>query len=479
MAPPPQGLLPRLAADRRARKLGLIYPRFYYPSGDIPLGVASVAAAVRQQRPRTVAHCDTTVAPGFAVGEEFLERERPDAVGVSLSTLSLAHGLRACAAAHRRGIPVFVGGPHATIAPRELLARPEVQAVVLGEGELTTVDLLRAWEDGGRRPVPGAWVTLPDGSAAPATAGRPVPDLDALPWPAWDLLPMERYIEAWGQLDPVQPGLRGVNLCSSRGCPFTCTFCQPTLRALFGPRFRQRSPEGVVQEIEALVARYRIQGFWFTDDTLTLDERWVRAFCAALTARTAGLRWGCTTRANLVSPELLRVMQAAGLRRLGLGLESASERIREGLYRKGVSLEAVARTARAAEDLGIVTLVFVMLGAPDERRGELLHTLRAAARLPVSEASITLFVPIPGTELHRRMVAQGIPISGRGQDFDYYRRQPFRGRLSSSELRAWQIAGYARFYARPARLWTLLRSVSNPQGRRSMGRKLRRLLPSR
>ncbi len=462
------------------RRLGLVYPRLRYPSGDIPTGIALTAAVARRRLGLRVAVCDTTFdrRPG-AVGE-FLDRFRPDAVGIGLTTLMLDDARAAVAAAARRGIPAFVGGPHPTVAPAEMVAEPGVAACLVGEAEPALEDLL-AGIDGGRRPpgVPGVWFRGPAGEVVEGAPPQRVEDLDALPWPAWELLPMERYLAAWGKLDVVRPGLRGVNVAATRGCPFDCAFCQPALRRLFGRAYRARSPAAVVDEIVELRRRYGVRGVWFTDDTLTASRAWVEELCDALRRRCAGLVWGCTTRAELVDAALLRVMAGAGLRRLGLGVESATEHVRERIYRKGVPLDRVEDASRRAHELGISVLLFLMLGAPGETARQMWRTVEFAAALPADEVSISLFVPLPGTHLHRQLRRRGMDLSDRAADYDYYARQPFTGAVSPRRLRLIQRAAYARFYGSPGRAAAVARTLRSAGGRAALGGYLRRLAPSR
>jgi radical SAM superfamily enzyme YgiQ (UPF0313 family) len=264
---------------------------------------------------------------------------------------------------------------------------------------------------------------------------------------------------------------------ASRGCPFECSFCQPVLDAMFGKKLRARSPESVVAEIVALHARFGIEGFWFTDDTFTTQRRWVVRFCALLRETGLDLVWGCTTRANLIAPELMRTMAEAGLRKVGIGMESATERVREGLYKKGVSQEEIAHTVRVARDHGVHVLLFLMLGAPGETRREMLATIEAATALPATEASFSLFVPIPGTDLWQQMRAEGWRMSEDYTDYDYYARQPFQGAISRRELRMIQRWAYLRFYGHPSRWGSVARAAGTRAGAQSLGRKLLRIVP--
>lgn len=436
-----------------------------------------LAAMIQQRLGWSVTVCDTTFDPRLERITAFLEAGRPTYVGIGMSTLMLGEGLAAARAAKALGARVFLGGPHPTVDADGILARPFVDAVVIGEGEDTVIDLLAAWEEGTERPVPGAIVRAAGGALLRGPARPGIRDLDALPLPAWDLVDMDAYLAAWGQLDSFRPGLRGVNISASRGCPYECSFCQPVLDAMFGKKLRARSPAHVVREIVELQRRYDIEGFWFTDDTFTTNRRWVTEFCRQLQETGLTMYWGCTTRANLIAPDLMRTMADVGLRKIGIGMESAAERIREGVYHKGVSAEAIEHTVRVAHEHGVHTLLFLMLGAPGETRREMVETIEMATRLPANEASFSLFVPIPGTDLHADMVARGYSMSTDYTDYDYYARQPFEHEVPRRELRMLQRWAYLRFYGHPLRWRSVARSASTAQGVHSLARKLLRIVP--
>ena len=334
------------------------------------------------------------------------------------------------------------------------------------------------WQNGLATPCKRGYVrNRKTGEVFESNERDPVLNLDALPFPAWDLIDMEAYFDAWGQLDSVQPGLRGVNLSGSRGCPFTCTFCAETLHEMFGRKLRQRSPKSIVAELVELKDRYNIEAFWLTDDTFTTNRKYVEQFCDVLEDSGLNLLWGCTTRANLIPEYLIQRMQEVGLRKVGIGLESATERIREGIYEKAVSDEEVTLTVNALHQYGVQTLLFLMLGAPSETRREMLETIRLSASLPATEASFSLFVPLPGTSVYNDMKRDGYTLSQDWTDYDYYAKQPFEHELSRWELRMWQRLGYVRFFASRKRLPSLIQLVQNDKGRASLKRTLKRILP--
>ncbi len=466
----------------RQPRLALVYPRFRYPSGDMPLGIATLAAWIRRELPMRVSLHDATFQPGLAAFVSFLDRAQPTVVGIGASTLMLDDALQLARIAASRGARVVLGGPHPSLHAEQLLRQHgSVHAVVRGEAERSLQALLERWSpgQGGTHDLPPAGVTWRDPDGA-VRSGPPAPmldDLDELPHPAWDLLPLRAYLSSWGKLDHLRPGLPGANITAGRGCPYRCSFCQPALKQLFGPQLRLRSPEHLVREMVQLSRRHGAQGFWFTDDTFTARHSWVREFCAAYDASGLGLPWGCTSRADRLDAPLLRRMAASGLARLGIGLESAVERIREEVYDKGISLEQVRTALEQARALGVHSFLFLMLGAPGETVAEMLTTISTAARLPADGASFSLCVPLPGTALHQRLLDQGASLSEDPSHYDYYARQPMRAALPPWALRSLQRYGWARFYLSPQRWRGLLRLAARPAGWRAQAHRLRRIFP--
>ena len=193
----------------------------------------------------------------------------------------------------------------------------------------------------------------------------------------------------------VRPGLRGTSVLATRGCPFQCTYCQPTLERLFGRGLRQRSPAGVVNELQELQERYGLSAFLFADDTFIADRGWVQSFCRELQARKLNLIWGCNVRADLARKELLAEMRDAGLAQVRVGIEAYSDRVRNEVFRKKVSREQVEEVTRAARSLKLASQGYFMLGAPGETREEVRATVRWARRLPIDDANFNLTTPLP------------------------------------------------------------------------------------
>jgi radical SAM superfamily enzyme YgiQ (UPF0313 family) len=461
-----------------AAPIVLIYPRFHYAAGDFSIGLASVGAYARRHLPDApLSLIDTTFHPSLDHVRAELARVQPAVAGIYADTPMFPDALAVARVCREGGATVIVGGPHPTILPEETIAEEAVDAVCIGEGEETfreyTERLLAHAEPEGVR---GVWFKR-RGEVVRNAPRPPVGDLDALPPPAVDLYDAERYVRSFIQLDSYRPGLRGMSLVASRGCPFRCAYCQPTLARLFGPRLRTRSPQSVVEEVLALAARYRLDGFYFQDDTLTASPRWVGEFCGLLAAAGTGLVWACNTRADTWDPELLATMRRAGCVKLKVGIESVTDRIRNGVYRKNVSMEQVDAFVAAAGRAGIQVAGFFMIGAPTETVAEIEATIRYAVRSPLVEANFSVATALPATSLWETARERGWRLPASFADFDYYRaRRPglAPGDVPPAALERLRRKAVLQFYLHPRRAGRVLRAALSRAGAARFLVKLRR-----
>jgi len=458
----------------------LVYPRTRYRTGDPPLGLGYLAAVVRRARPDLeVELLDLTFERGgLAAGLARVRQSGAAIVGVYVDSLSRRSALALAAAARAAGAATVAGGPAVSVDPGSFV--PGFDVAVLGEGEALIVPLVERLLAG------SALDDLPnlvwrDGTSVRATPLRAAhPDLEALPWPAWDLFDMTRYTALWPYLDASGVKSRGTNVVASRGCPWQCSYCQPTLSSLFGRRVRRRSVENVVAEIEALQGRYGIDGVFFHDDTLTADEGWLLELCRALERLPRRIWWGCNSRVDTLPLRMIAPMTSAGLRSVHLGIEAGSRRVREQVLGKAVDLEQAESLVRALARAGVHVLGFFMLGSPTETLAEMFATTRLAARLPFTEATFSLVAALPGTHLHARLHSDARFALQDAADVDYYRARNFRDREhpgAALVLRGMQWFGLVRFYARPRRLAYVARHLASWRGLRKLMMKLARFLP--
>lgn len=393
--------------------------------------------------------------------------------GISLMTANAEDGLETARIIKARhpATRIITGGPHPTILPDRVLAHPGVDAVALGEGEETLQELVNRFPD--FRNIAG--VHYKEGGAVVRNPLRPpVADLDQLEMPAYDLLDMKRYMKSWFQMDAVSPDLKGTNIIATRGCPYACSFCQPTLDRIFGRKLRLRSPGNIVAELAHLNERYGIESFIFADDTLNIDREWLKSLCAALSASGLGLVWGCNIRANLADRAELEMMREAGLRKVFMGIESGSDRILRDVYKKGITLDQVRDAVSAVKGLGLRMQGYFMLGAPSETPAEIRSTLSLARSLPIDDATFSITTPLPGTHLYdKTRDAIRRPV----ETFDYYKTYVYGPSMGFTQkrLRIAKILGFALFYLSGRRLFRTFRLCFSPQGLKKLFLKLRRI----
>lgn len=450
----------------------LIFPRLKYPSGDPPLGVAYLAACLRRAG-HAASIFDATFArrPSAALAR-ILREKRYGLVAISALT-SMMNDAADLARLVKQVSPesvVVVGGPHATVEPASTAGLDGVDAVHIGEGEISLPALVDRGFD--FREAPG-FGYYEDGVYKSNPRGAALADLDEIPYPAWDLLPMGKYLRLWYQLDAVAYGLRGTSIIASRGCPYDCAYCQPTLRAIFGRKIRRRSPGNLVGELAELKGRFGIDGVMWLDDTFLLDRTWVRELCEAVIEARLDLIWGCNVRADVVDRETLEVMKAAGLRIVHIGIESATQRILDDVYQKGTTVEQAKEAVALAKSVGLKVRAYFMLGAPAETQREAWATVDLATRLPLDDATFSITTPLPHTHLWdrtRELIARDV------RDFDYYKVPVYKPgqAIAPAKLVFMKRIAYARFYLGPKRLLRTIGSVLSLTGLRKALLKIKR-----
>ena len=284
---------------------------------------------------------------------------RAGAVGLSCTTALFGRALQVLERIRslRPELPVVLGGPHATACPEESLSKG-FDALVIGEGEVTAVELFRCLLEKGD-PAGIAGVSVLRSGGVVSGPPRPfIPDLDSLPFPARDLVDYAGY---------KQNNLIHIGLFVSRGCPFRCSFCKPMQDKIFGTKVRGLSPENAVREMLQAKELIGPRPFLFRDDTLPmLGAQWFEGLGRAMaSAGLGGSRFSCQSRVDLITRELLTVMKQAGCQGIAFGVESGSQRVLD-FYQKKIKVEDTIRAFDLCREFGIGTHAFMMLGAPIE-----------------------------------------------------------------------------------------------------------------
>jgi len=431
-------------------RLALVRPHYHTHLITPQLGLGYLAAAARQAGHSVAMHDgladdldDATIAARC---------RDVDLVGVGVMSDTLPRVVELCRLLVGRGKTVVVGGPHATALPAETLAATGAHFAVVGEGERSLVALLEALPDPG--PIPGVWTR---------DAGMPEPrplcdDLDALPFPAWDLMHPRRYQlaphGAFVARFPVAP------LVTSRGCPCACSFCASP--GLWGGGIRFRSPDNVLDEIELLVKRYGVREIHFEDDNLTLRRTHVTAICEGILSRGLDISWAAPNgvRVDTLDHPLLQLMKRSGCSLLAFGVESGSPEILAGVG-KGTSLEAISRAIDLTADVGIDTQGFFIFGLPGETEATIEQTLRFACDSRLDRAQFLLLDVLPGSRLFGEL-APSSPSTGDARSFQQITWCP--PGLDPAVLAATPARAFRRFFLRhPRRVAKLLRRAKPRQ----------------
>ncbi len=311
------------------------------------------------------------------------------------------------------GVPIVVGGEHVTADPEAVLRScPAVTACALGEGEETIVALARAFRD--RTPlaeVVGLVLRGPDGATVHTAPRRRIRSIDDLPWPAWDGLPLEVYLDRGFGMDEYR--VRAMPMLASRGCPYRCTFCSSP--RMWTTTWLARDPHDVVREIAHYVARYRIEHVEFYDLTTIVDRRWILRFTEALLAARLGVTWTMPsgTRSEALDAEVLAQLRRSGCRGVTYAPESGSPATLRRIKKK-VDPGRMLASLRAAVAAGLYVKVHLIVGLPGQTRGEVWESFRFLLRAlwaGVHDVLVYPFNPYPGSELHAQLVTSGrLPV---------------------------------------------------------------------
>jgi len=428
-----------------------------------PLGTMYAASLVRQ-RGYGVAFFDAMLAASEREWEEALDRHRPRLAVIYednfnyLTKMCLLRMRQAALAmidmARQHGCTVIVAGSDATDRPEVYLAAG-AHFVLIGEGEYTLaalLDRLSGRSDAPLASIPG--LAYRTGSAGPAGVARTprrddITDLDALPFPAWDLVDVPRYQDLWYR----RHGYYSMNMVTTRGCPFHCNWCA---KPIWGQRYNARSPENVVDELEFLKTTYAPDHIWFADDIMGLEAGWLERFADLVEARGVRVPFKCLSRVDL----LLRDGEVEALARAGcqiawIGAESGAQKILDAME-KGTRVEQIYEATRRLHAAGIRVGFFLQFGYPGETREDVERTLQMVRDCQPDDVGMSVSYPLPGTRFYERVKEQ---LGGRQNWLDSNDlAMLYRGTFGTGFYRQLHTVLHKEFRAR--RTWTALRRVA-------------------
>lgn len=351
-----------------------------------PLGLAYIAAALRADGVQVELIDAYVLGWSWRRFEQHLAQARPDVLGLSTMTPVSDIAARAATLARPHVGRIVLGGPHPTAVGEAVFAQmPELDATVEGEGEEPVVALLRWWEGGEVGPPP-AGVRVP---GLPFVAHTPRQPLEALPWPARDLLPNRDY----RYLFATRPGFATV--ITSRGCPYRCSFCD---KSVSGSRWRSRPARDVVDELEHIERDLGLGFVNIYDDNFTLNRRRVMEISEEILRRGLRLQWKCEGRVDGVDAEMLALMKRAGCTMVAYGVESGNEHTLD-LLRKDITVQQSREAFALTKEAGLRSLAYIILGAPGESEDDVRQTIRFCQEIGATYVQFSTLSAMPGTPL--------------------------------------------------------------------------------
>jgi anaerobic magnesium-protoporphyrin IX monomethyl ester cyclase len=369
-----------------------------------PLGLAYMAALLAEKN-YDVKILDLNVGQD----RQAIPDNNWDLVGITLDTSRYYKGMEYARMLKSKGTRVVVGGPHASFMADEILESGSADYVVRGEGEHTMLELVEALNQGGNLEQIQGLSFRSDDQIIHNDKRAYSDDLDTLPFPARDLLDMDKYRTS-------KLGTRSItSILTSRGCPYQCSFCASS--KLAGTFWRARSVQSIVEEIQFVKDTYGYRAFAFVDDNFTLNPQRVIDFCEEICKRGWDIHWWCFSRVDTIvkNPEMVSLMHEAGCRSTYIGIESRNQETLDS-YNKKISADISSEAISILKENKIEMTASFIIGGLNEDRKMVEDTLRFAKSLNPNTVSFTILTPYPGTDLFEQVKDRIITFDWRKYD---------------------------------------------------------------
>lgn len=351
----------------------------------MPLGVIYLGAILREAG-ADVECCDERVCTEAEV-ESYLKKA--EILGLSALTPHVNRAIRYAQKAKQMNPDVItvMGGPHATVDVDTFLDADSIDYVIGGEAEDSIVDLMRGIDQGPEAlaDVAGIAFDRPDGTRHVSPQPPLIKDLDRIPFPAWEMLPFERYAHMNKE--------RLFYIFTSRGCPFRCVFCQ---KELTGRGFRTRSVENILDELQEIHDKYQPGNVLFIDELFTCQKKRVYEICEGIMQRGLKLNMSCETRVDMIDYDMARTMKEAGFNRMYFGVESGSQPSLDTLV-KDYKVEKIVEALKITRRAGIWTKIFLIVGTPGETMQDFENTATVMKQAMPDRIRTSLFNPLTAT----------------------------------------------------------------------------------
>lgn len=420
-----------------------------------PLGLAYLAAYIRKYSYEVSIIDSPTLGLNIEEVVNAAISQEPKLIAITANSPLYSKVLALCQQL-KENLPntkIVLGGYHPTFLAEEVLNNSFIDFIIRGEGEEAFLELCKTLENNCNFSSIKGLGFKKNGKVILNQERKFIEDLDILPFPAYDLLPLDSY-RPGNNL-----GQRGrmISLIASRGCTGNCYFC--TSPGFWRNTYRKHSPSYVVSLMDYLYQEFDKNIFHFRDDTFTLDKKWVIEFCNLLIKKNNKYRWDCYTRFDKIDKELLKIMRKAGCYQLSLGVESSDPEILDKV--KGLSLNQIYKNISLLKKYKFKTRIFFMVGPPAKTKKDIDNIADFAIKLDPDILIVTATIPYPGSAFYQSIVKKRSKLP-----FDTEVPKVYEGFCSFDNFDIRYIKEkvrdiYKKFYLRPGYIIKRLIEVKN------------------
>ncbi len=339
----------------------------------------------------------------------------PDLLFIETSAPSLEYDMRIANELKKStNAKIAISAPSMELSEKFLIKHTYIDFILFSEYEFTLLELAKRLSEkkrnNGLSEIDG--LIYREGSKIIKNKARPLCDLDALPWPDRDDVPIKKYLDSPGEMP-----LPCAQMLASRGCPFHCIFCAWPQLTYGGHNYRTRSVSDVVDEMEFLIKKMGFKSIYFDDDTFNIGKDRMLQLCEEIKNRKLNVPWAVMARPDLMDEEILRAMKAAGLWAIKYGVESGSQKILDNA-KKQLNLELAKRNILLTKKIGIRTHLTFTFGLPGETLETIKQTEKLLYELDPFSAQFSIATPFPGTEFYKQYENEGKIISNELYDYN-------------------------------------------------------------
>ena len=378
-----------------------------------------------------------------------IETYSPDLVGAMVYTALYAQAKEILKRVKREfpQIVTVAGGPHVTVLPEETLRDMDPDYIVVGEGEITILELVATLESQGDAGDIAGVGSIKNGVVKVNSRRDFIADLDEIPFPARHLMKIKEYDEAHAKVFPSKTAI-----LATRGCPFDCGFCSNA--SLWKRKYRRRSSQSIVKEMIDIYNNFAIKYIQFSDDLFTANKAWVAELCREIVNTGIDFTWNCASRVDTLDKETMELMMDSGCRTLFVGVESGSEVILGNMNKK-INIPQVIKVFQWAKELHYnAAHAFFIIGYIGETEDTVRQTIDLAKRLNPDSVAFSMATPVPGTDFQEEAAKRNLITTNDWRDYDFLTSSVCRTEsLSTEDLMRLQHEAYVAFYSSRRYLW--------------------------